>query len=107
RAAGCLTVLPLAVLLQPSSPALAQADSGAPPAPTETVLPAVEVIAPTPLLGAGVDRNKVPAQSQVLTSRDITRDGNADALRALNEPGSGGTVDSAPRNPFPPSLFYH
>src|SRR5215472_10971240 len=106
RAAGCLTVLPLAVLLQPS-PVLAQADSGAPPAPTETVLPPVEVIATTPLLGAGVDRNKVPAQSQVLTSRDITRDGNADALRALNEQVPGVTLDAAAGNPFQPSLFYH
>src|SRR5262252_981824 len=106
RAAGCLTGLPLAVLLQPP-PALAQADSGAPPAQTETVLPPVEVIAPTPLLGAGVDRNKVPAQSQVLTRRDITRDGNADALRALNEQVPGVTLDAAAGNPFQPSLFYH
>jgi iron complex outermembrane receptor protein len=106
RAAGCLTVLGLAVLLQPS-PALAQADAGAPPAQTETVLPPVEVIAATPLLGSGVDRDKVPAETRVLTDRDITRDGNADALRALNELVPGVTLDSASGNPFQSTLLYH
>lgn len=91
--------------------ALAQTDSsatGAAAAPeTTVVLPPVEVIAATPLLGSGVDRNKVPAQTQVLTNRDITRDGNADALRALNETVPGVTLDAAAGNPLQPSLFYH
>ena len=58
-------------------------------------------------MGSGVDRNKVPAQTQVLTNRDITRDGNADALRALNETVPGVTLDAAAGNPLQPSLFYH
>src|SRR5215472_19040392 len=82
------------VLLRPPN-VLAQAAAVAPVPQTETVLPTVEVIATTPLLGSGVDRNKVPAQSQVLTRRDITRDGNADALRALNEQVPGVTLDAA------------
>ncbi len=70
-------------------------------------LPTVEVVAATPLLGSGVDRNTVPAQTHVLTSRDITRDGDANALRALNEQVPGVTLDAAAGNPFQPSLFYH
>ena len=53
------------------------------------------------------DRNTVPAQTHVLTSRDITRDGDANALRALNEQVPGVTLDAAAGNPFQPSLFYH
>jgi hypothetical protein len=41
------------------------------PTPPATELPQVNVIAPTPLLGSGVDRGKVPAQNQVFTSRDL------------------------------------
>ena len=70
-------------------------------------MPTVEVIAATPLLGSGVDRAKVPAQTQVLTSTDIARSGNADALRALNEQASGVSLGAASGNPFQPSLFYH
>ena len=77
-------------------------------APDQTItLPTVEVVAATPLLGSGVDRNTVPAQTHVLTSRDITRDGDANALRALNEQVPGVTLDAAAGNPFQPSLFYH
>ncbi|HTV45902.1 MAG TPA: hypothetical protein VMF05_11345, partial [Stellaceae bacterium] len=47
-------------------------------APALTVLPTVEVVGATPLLGSGVDRSKVPAETRVLTQQDITLDGNAD-----------------------------
>ena len=91
-----------------SASARAQVDPAGQSAATETVtLPEVQVVGATPLLGSGVDRNKVPAQTQVLTYQDITRDGNADALRALNEQVPGVTLDAAAGNPFQPSLFYH
>ena len=73
----------------------------------EIALPTVDVVGATPLLGSGVDRNKVPAQNQVLTSVDVTRSGNADALRALNEEAAGVSLGAASGNPFQPSLFYH
>jgi iron complex outermembrane recepter protein len=95
-------LLPALALVLPSVGAPAQE---APP-PTLT-LPTVEVVATTPLLGSGVDAAKVPAQTQVLTSADVTREGNADALRALNENVPGVTLDAAAGNPFQPSLFYH
>src|SRR6185312_10613883 len=45
--------------------------------------------------------------TNVLTDRDITRDGNANALRALNENVPGVSLDSAAGNPYQPNLFYH
>jgi iron complex outermembrane recepter protein len=89
------------------SPAFAQDSSPGSPAAAPITLPTVEVVAATPLLGSGVDRSTVPAQTQVLTSQDIARDGNPDALRALNEQVPGVTLDAAAGNPFQPSLFYH
>ena len=86
---------------------IAAAQQAPPPTDLSISLPTVEVVAATPLLGSGVDRAKVPAENQVLTAPDITRDGNADALRALNEQVPGVTLDAAAGNPFQPSLFYH
>ncbi|HEY3912244.1 MAG TPA: TonB-dependent receptor [Stellaceae bacterium] len=71
------------------------------------MLPTVEVVGATPLLGSGVDRSKVPAETRVLTDQDITRDGNADALRALNEQAPGVNLNSTSGNPYEPTLFYH
>ena len=68
---------------------------------------AVVVIAPTPLPGSGVDRDKSPGEVQVLTSADIARTGAPDALRALNEQVGAVNLESAAGNPYQPTLFYH
>ncbi|HEY1300343.1 MAG TPA: TonB-dependent receptor [Stellaceae bacterium] len=112
---GVLThgLIVAALLLGAPLPARAQSNAAPPPAipsapaPAETVLPTVEVVAPTPLLGSGVDRAKVPAETRVLTDKDISRDGYPDALRAMNQQVPGVTLDAAAGNPFQPSLFYH
>jgi len=70
-------------------------------------LPAVEVVGATPLLGSGVDRDNVPAQTHVLTDQDVSRDGYPRALRALNEDVPGVTLDDAAGNPSQPNLLYH
>jgi outer membrane receptor protein involved in Fe transport len=111
--ADCARFLPALVLALVLRPAAA-AGQEAPAAPSNPVnpgptltLPTVEVIATTPLLGSGVDAATVPAQTQVLTGAEITREGNADALRALNQNVPGVSLDAAAGNPFQPSLFYH
>src|SRR6516165_10682141 len=102
RLTGILLVLTLALAL-PTVGAIAQEAS-----PAEMLtLPTVEVVGATPLLGSGVDAAKVPAQTQVLTGADVTREGNADVLRALEQNVPGATLDAAAGNPFQPSLFYH
>ncbi|MFZ3233818.1 MAG: TonB-dependent receptor, partial [Stellaceae bacterium] len=96
-----------ALVLLSSAAAAQQAPAAPGPTDLSITLPTVEVVAATPLLGSGVDRAKVPAETQVLTAPDIARDGNADALRALNQQVPGVTLDAAAGNPFQPSLFYH
>ena len=94
--------LGLAAVLQ-SAASPAQQPSEAP----ALSLPTVEVVGATPLLGSGVDRDKVPAETQVLTDRDISRNGYPQMLRALDENVPGVTLDNAAGNPFQPNLLYH
>ena len=72
-----------------------------------TVLPEVNVIGATPLLGSGVDRSKVPAANQVLTGKDVSLEGPPNALRALQDEAEGVHLDNAFGNPFQPSVVYH
>jgi len=95
------------MVLALSSVLAAAEDEATGPAATELTLPPVEVVGATPLLGSGVDRNKVPAETHVLTDQDISRNGYPQALRALNENVPGVTLDAAAGNPFQPNLLYH
>jgi iron complex outermembrane recepter protein len=72
-------------------------------------LPPVDVIGASPLLGSGVDRDTVPAQTNVLKGNDLTRGGTttADPVRALNEQIGGVNLDSASGNPYQPTMTYH
>ena len=101
-------VLPGAALALVLLSAVAAAQDAAPTnAELPLTLPPVEVVGVTPLLGSGVDRDKVPAETHVLTDQDISRNGYPQALRALNEDVPGVTLDSATGNPFQPNLIYH
>ena len=71
-----------------------------------TTLPMVEVIAPSPLIGSGIDRNSVPAATHVLNSKDLRRQGVPDLLESLHLEVSGVNLDSASGNPFQPTLYY-
>jgi outer membrane receptor protein involved in Fe transport len=72
-----------------------------------TQLPPVEVVGASPLIGSGIDRNTVPAETQVLNSNDLKREGVPDLLGSLNQQVGGVNLDSASGNPFQPTLFYH
>ena len=91
----------LAAFLLPA-PLHAQS-AAAPPAVTEQLT----VIGTSPLLGSGVDRNLIPAETQVLGSADIAREGAPDVLQALNTQIAGINLDSASGNQYQPSLFYN
>ncbi len=100
------TCLPIAVvgLSLAVRHAQAQGTSAASPAgPGEEIV----VIDTSPLLGSGLNRNLLPADTQVLNSADIARNGNPDVLNALNTEVSGINLDSASGNPYQPSLFYN
>jgi iron complex outermembrane recepter protein len=98
-----LTVVSIAILLVGA----AAAQTTQPPAPPAVELPPVEVVGASPLLGSGVDRNTVPAETQVLNSSDLKREGTPDLLGSLNQQVSGVALDSASGNPFQPTFFYH
>jgi iron complex outermembrane recepter protein len=87
--------------------AMSTTPSAAAAAVPEIVLPTVEVVAASPLLGSGVDRATVPAETTVLTSGDISRTGTPDMLGALNETAPGVQLSNAAGNPFQPAIVYH
>ncbi|MGH7041803.1 MAG: TonB-dependent receptor [Acetobacteraceae bacterium] len=97
RIALAVLCLPVAALAQSTPPA----------GQSTTVLPQVSVIAPTPLLGSGVNPDTVPAETNVLGGNDISRNGTPDAVGALNQQVGGVNLDSAAGNPYQPNLFYH
>jgi outer membrane receptor protein involved in Fe transport len=67
----------------------------------------ITVVGTSPLLGAGIDRDKVPAGTTVLDSADLARDGAPDLLHALDSEVAGVSLDSASGNPYQPSLFFN
>ena len=76
-------------------------------APPATELPPVEVVGASPLIGSGIDRNTIPAETHVLDSSDISRQGTPDLVKSLNQQVGGVSLDSASGNPFQPTLLYH
>jgi iron complex outermembrane receptor protein len=95
--------------------ALAGVPAGAQPAPTEAAppltvaVPPVSIIGASPLLGSGVNRDTVPAETNVLKGDDLTRGGTTvpNAVRSLNEQVGGVNLDSASGNQFQPTLIFH
>ena len=87
--------------------ALAQTASPGQAVPPALATEQVTVIGTSPLLGSGIDRNLIPAETQVLGSADIAREGAPDVLQALNTQAAGVNLDSASGNQYQPSLFYN
>ena len=66
----------------------------------------ITVIGTTPLLGSGIDRDKVPGNTVVIGTGDLTRTGTANATRALNENAGSVNLDEAVGNEFQPNLLF-
>lgn len=82
--------------------AAAQAQSGA-----TASLPTMNVIGVSPLIGSGIDRDTVPAQTGILSSADLSRSGTPNMIGALNGQVGGAALGEAAGNPFQPTFFYH
>ena len=65
------------------------------------------VVGVSPLAGSGVDRDKVPAATSVLTQDALMRTGTPDLIDSLASEVPGVTLDSAAGNPFQPTFFIH
>ena len=77
------------------------------PATPTAELPQIDVVGSSPLLGSGVDRDLVPAQTNVLSHQQIVRTGIPQAVRALQDNVAGVNLSDASGNPYQPNLFYH
>lgn len=64
------------------------------------------VIGTTPVLGLGIDRDKVPANVRVFSSGDMRHGGNSGFLRTLNEGAGSFALSHAQNNPFQPNITY-
>src|SRR5215472_381197 len=90
------TVLTLMV-----QPAAAPAQTEAP-----VTLPAVEVVAATPLPGLGIDRDKVPSNAQSLPAPDITTQGPTSFTTQLNQRVGSVNIEENQGDPFQPDVLY-
>ncbi|MDD2876707.1 MAG: TonB-dependent receptor [Acidiphilium sp.] len=78
-----------------------------PPAPKSSIHIKKIIVEASPLTGSGIDIAKWPQSVQVLTSRDISAGGTANAMQALNRQANGVNLVSQEGNPYQPSLLYH
>lgn len=105
-AVGAAWLLPAVAMAQtqpvapaPSAPTLA--------APLQLmVLPTVEVVGTSPLPGIGVDRDKVPANVESLTTGDLSRGGPPSLVNALTDQASSVSVNANMGDAFQPDILY-
>lgn len=64
------------------------------------------VVTASALPGTGLDADKIPSATQVMTSADLARFGTASLLGALGRAGSGVSLSDAQDNPFQPNLYF-
>ena len=87
-------------LVTPPQPGIAQSE----PAPVS--LPTVEVIAASPVLGSGIDRDKLPASLHSLDAHDIAREGAADLPGTLERRLSSVNITDVEGSPFQPDVRF-
>jgi len=100
RRAGAIAPL-VVVSLWLGVPARAQT-----PEPASVTLPTVVVIGVTPLPGIGIDRDKVPANVQSLTTSDLARSGSPSLLNALNDQVGSVTQNNTLGDSFQPDIMF-
>lgn len=88
---------------QTSVPAAQTAPSAPPP---ETTLAPIEVIGTTPLPGIGIDRDKVPANVQSLTSSDLSRGASPSLIQGLTNQAGSVNVNSTLVDQFQPDILF-
>ena len=85
----------------------ATAQTATPTPPPVTQLPPVEVVGASPLIGSGVDRNTVPAETHVLNSDDLRREGMPEPGGSLNQQVGGVTPEFRVGQSVPADILYH
>jgi len=100
----------VAVAVVPGAVALAQSSgtqaAPVPPPAAQISLPDVNVVGSTPLLGSGIDRDEIPAATNVLTEKDIDRTEIPSLTGAILDNIPGATVNDVESNPFQPDILF-
>ncbi len=69
-------------------------------------LPDVVVVGSTPVLGSGIDRDQIPAATNVLGSADIDRTGIPSLTGAILDNIPGATINDVESNDFQPDIIF-
>ncbi len=96
----CLSILSGAGLIAVFLAAAAAAE------PLVLQLPEIDIVGATPLLGSGLDRDKVPAATHIINRDEIARAGATGLPGALDEQVGGVALNDAAGNAFQPTLMY-
>jgi iron complex outermembrane receptor protein len=76
-------------------------------APQDThALDEIVVVGVTPVPGFKVDKDKIPGNIQTLRSSDLTRNGAANALNALDQQSSTVNFNDTLADPFQPDVLF-
>src|SRR5262249_44095084 len=78
----------------------------APPAPAVTTPSPFQFVAPTPITGLGIDRNKVPAMVQTLPAEDFSRTYSPNVVETFAQRIPGVTTNNVQGNEFATDLRY-
>ncbi len=74
--------------------------------PTPVTVPQVDVVGSTPVLGSGIDRDQIPAATNVLGTADIDRTGIPSLTGAILENIPGATINDTEGNVFQPDIIF-
>src|SRR5215469_13943871 len=76
------------------------------PAPAVTAPSPFQFVAPTPITGLGIDRNKVPAMVQTLPAEDFSRTYSPNVVQTFQQRIPGVTTNNVQGNEFATDLRY-
>jgi iron complex outermembrane recepter protein len=76
------------------------------PAPAVTAPSSFQFVAPTPITGLGIERNKVPAMVQTLPAEDFSRDYSPNVVETFVQRIPGVTTNNVQGNEFATDLRY-
>jgi iron complex outermembrane recepter protein len=85
-------------------PTAAAAQSAANDRAATITLPMIEVIGTSPLLGSGIDRDKVPANTRSLSDRDLVHP--PDLATSLDQRNASISINGVQDSPFQPDIQY-
>jgi iron complex outermembrane receptor protein len=82
------------------------AQTTSPTAAPATAVQTVTVVAPTPMPGAGVDIDKLPANIQTLSAATLRQEGSASVISALDDHLGSVSINDNLDDPFQPDILF-